>query len=216
MKTLQQPTNSIFISGIGTEIGKTVVSAIFCQALGYDYWKPIQSGELEQSDSIEVRQLVSEKCTIHPETYRLKTPISPHASARKDGIEIDISKIVAPKIEKRLIIEGAGGLLVPVNQKNTIADIIEQLGAQVILVCDHYLGSINHTLLSLAEIHRRELPLAGVVFNGESNLDSESIIEKMGQCNQVFRIPRLQNIDRKSIEAQANLFKPQLKRLPNF
>ncbi|MES0491919.1 MAG: dethiobiotin synthase [Leptospirales bacterium] len=209
-KNHKKQNENIFITGIGTGVGKTIVSAIFCQALGYDYWKPIQSGELDQSDSIQISKLVDRKKTIHPETYRLQTPISPHAAAAIDGITIDIQNISAPQSENPIIIEGAGGLLVPVNEQHTIADIIAQLDAKVVLVCNHYLGSINHTLLSLAEIHKRNLPLLAIVFNGEANPDSESIIEKMGDCNLILRIPHVKNMDAKWIENGAQKIRSEL------
>ena len=139
-----------FITGIGTDVGKTVASAIVTQALEADYWKPIQAGELDSSDRLRVQSLI-DNCNSksYPETYCLNHPISPHAAAERDGIEIDINSFEMPKTENHLVIEGAGGLLVPINKKNTILDLIAKLKCEVILVSRHYLGSINHTLMSI-------------------------------------------------------------------
>src|SRR4051812_32249696 len=139
----------IFITGIGTGVGKTIISAIVTEKLKADYWKPIQSGDLDNSDTLKVRDLVSNKTTrFYPETYRLTQPFSPHKSAAIDNVVIDIQTIIPPKTDNQLIIEGAGGLMVPLNDNALIIDLIKQLNAQVILVSQNYLGSINHTLLS--------------------------------------------------------------------
>lgn len=167
----------LFISGIGTEIGKTVVSAVLVENLQADYWKPIQSGELDNSDSMLVERLISNKKTIiHPEAYRLTQPFSPHKSAALDGIHIDLDKIILPKTENQLIIEGAGGLMVPLNDRDLIIDLIKKLDAEVILVSKNYLGSINHTLLSVELLKNRSIPIRKLIFCGESNPSSEDVI----------------------------------------
>ncbi len=144
-----------FITGISTEVGKTLVSAIVTEALEADYWKPIQSGDLDDSDSHKIERLISNpKTKIHPNSYALKTPMSPHAAADIDGVRIDTTKIVTPQTANDLVIEGAGGLLVPLNEKETIADLIKP-GYKVILVSRNYLGSINHTLLSVEALKHR-------------------------------------------------------------
>jgi dethiobiotin synthetase len=160
-----------FVTGIDTDSGKTLVSAILCKALGFDYWKPIQAGFPKDSDTI--KQLVTD-VYIHPESYVLNTPASPHAAAKLDGIEIDLSSIIIPK-KTNLIIEGAGGCLVPINSSQFIIDIIQKLNAPVILVADLYLGSINHTLLTIKYIQSRNLYVKGIIFNGEPNIDKYRI-----------------------------------------
>ena len=166
-----------FVTGIGTDVGKTIVSAILVEAMQADYWKPIQAGELDNTDTMKVRSLVSNtKSVFYPETYGLSSSLSPHAAAEKDGIVIDLDNIVSPNTDNTLIIEGAGGILVPLNSKALVIDLIEKLKAEVILVSRNYLGSINHTLLSIAALKSRNIPITGIVFNGKSAPSSEEFI----------------------------------------
>lgn len=168
----------IFITGIGTDVGKTVVAAIVTEALQADYWKPIQSG-LDTTDRNTIEGLISNlKSVIHPESYRLKTPMSPHESARKDGVEIQLDAIQRPQTQNKLVIEGAGGLLVPLNDRHTIADLIDSKD-KVILVSSGYLGSINHTLLSIESLKSRGLNCAGIIYNHVDLEGTIEIIEKM-------------------------------------
>jgi dethiobiotin synthetase len=140
----------LFVTGISTEVGKTVVSSILTEYLQADYWKPIQSGDLHLSDTMKVQSLVSNSKTVfHPERYRLQSPLSPHASAEIDGIQISLNDFELPQTENNLIVEGAGGLFVPLNEKDTVIDLIERLKLPVVLVSRNYLGSINHTMLSI-------------------------------------------------------------------
>jgi len=162
-----------FVTGIDTDSGKTLVSAILCEALGYDYWKPIQAGLPRDSET--VNKLVPD-VFIHPEAYYLNTPASPHASAKIDSVQIDMKNIYLPQTAKGLIIEGAGGCLVPLNQHNFVIDLVPKLNAEIILVADLYLGSINHTLLTVSLLKARNYPVKGIIFNGESNPESEQII----------------------------------------
>lgn len=173
--------DTFFITGISTEVGKTIVSAIITEALQADYWKPIQSGDLDNSDTNKVQKLISnEKSIFHSNSYALNTPASPHLSAELDGIEIELDKIKRPKTKNHLVIEGAGGLLVPLNAKHTIADLILP-SDRIILVSRHYLGSINHTLLTYEALKQRGLSIFGIIFSGVKNPSSESIIlEKTG------------------------------------
>src|SRR6056297_756114 len=141
--------HTYFVTGIGTEVGKTVASAILTEALEADYWKPIQAGDLDNSDSHKVERLISnDKTVFHKNSFALKTPMSPHAAAEIDQVKITSKKIKRPKTENRLVIEGAGGLLVPISDKETIADLMQPQD-RIILVSRHYLGSINHTLLTI-------------------------------------------------------------------
>ena len=200
-----------FVTGIGTEVGKTVASAILTQALAADYWKPVQAGELNNSDQLTVKGLVDNNTSVfHPESYRLNQPMSPHAAAERDGIEIDLSLIKAPKTNNHLIIEGAGGLLVPLNSKDTILDLIETLDVEVILVSRHYLGSINHTLMSIDVLKQRNISIKGILFNGNENKDTETIISKMSDVKVLGRIDELDVVDKSRIHSVAEELKNNL------
>ena len=196
-----------FISGIGTDIGKTVASAILVQALKSDYWKPIQSGDLDNSDSYKVKELISHSdCHFYKETYRLNQPQSPHASAPLDGIEIELKKFELPN-SQNLIIEGAGGLLVPLNQKDTILDLIIELGVEVIIISKHYLGSINHTLMTVDCLKNSNIPIKGIIFNGEENKATESIILSKTKGPFLGRIEHIENLNKESIKKASLVFK---------
>ncbi|MBU0696960.1 MAG: dethiobiotin synthase [Bacteroidetes bacterium] len=189
-----------FITGIGTEIGKTLISAILVQKLKADYWKPIQSGDLDFSDTIKVKNLINNKKSIfHPEAYRLTQPYSPHYSAKLDNVEIDLSRFKFPETDNHLIIEGAGGLMVPLNEYHLMIDLIKKLKAEVILVSKNYLGSINHTLLSIEALKNRDIPIKGIIFNGSSSPSTEEIILKMSGIRCLGKIEKLNEIDSKSI-----------------
>jgi dethiobiotin synthetase len=167
----------LIVTGIGTGIGKTLVSSIFVQALAGDYWKPIQAGSLRKTDSHRVRSLVEDRqACIHPESYRLREAKSPHAAAGNQGLRIASATMVAPKTARPLVIEGAGGLLVPLNETELMLDFFKRVAAPVVLVSRHYLGSINHTLLSAEALRARRIPVAGIVFNGVPNASTESVI----------------------------------------
>ncbi len=196
-----------FITGIGTGVGKTVMSAILCEALNADYWKPIQAGELENSDTVSVKKLISNSRSVfHPEAYQLPYPLSPHASAEKAGITIDPATIAVPQSTNHLIIEGAGGLMVPINRKTLYIDLIPALNSEVILVSKNYLGSINHTLMSAESLMLRNIPVRGIVFNGDENPATESIILEMTGFQFLGRIPQVDFIDSVFIQQQAAAF----------
>jgi len=195
----------LFITGIDTGIGKTIVSAILAEKLGADYWKPIQSGDLYISDTERVKTLVSNlKTKFHSEIYRLTQAFSPHKSAILDGIRIELEKIILPVTNNRLIIEGAGGLMVPLNEQDLLIDLIKKLDAEVILVSKNYLGSINHTLLSLEILKMRKISLKGIVFNGESDTYSEDIILNLSGISSYAKIPIIDDLNKKSIIKFAN------------
>lgn len=180
--------NRYFISGIGTDVGKTIFSAIITQALEADYWKPIQAGDLQNSDTHKVRRLISnEKTHFHQSAFELNSPMSPHAAAEIDGVEITSNKIKRPETKNDLVIEGAGGLLVPINGKETILDLIAPQD-KVILVSRHYLGSINHSLLSLEVLKSRGFSCLGIVFSGEKNEATEKAILGLSGVPFLFRI----------------------------
>lgn len=194
----------LFVTGISTEVGKTIASCILVEALKADYWKPIQAGELDNSDTIKVQNLISNAISkFHKEAYRLNTPISPHAAAEKDNIEISLSNINIPKTNNHLIIEGAGGLLVPLNNSDCIIDIIPNLDAEVVIVSRHYLGSINHTLLSIKALTEQNIPIKGIIFSGNENKDTESIILKMSGLKLLFRINEEVKFDKEIIKKYA-------------
>ncbi len=179
--------NTYFITGIGTNIGKTIVSAIVTEALKADYWKPIQAGDLQCSDTEKVKHLVSNSVSkFHPNSYALKTPMSPHAAADIDGVSINLDAIISPKTKNNLVIEGAGGLLVPLNKTQTILDLIKS-NYKVIVVSRHYLGSINHTLLTIQMLQEKGFDVS-VVFNGNEHKTTEAIITEMSGANVIGRI----------------------------
>jgi dethiobiotin synthetase len=198
-----------FITGISTDVGKTVASAIITEALEADYWKPIQAGELENCDTKKVAHLVSNsRSTFHPNAYALKTPMSPHGAADIDGIKIDINKISAPKTKNHLVIEGAGGLLVPLNDKNTVFDIIKP-EYKVIVVSRHYLGSINHTLLTVNTLKEKGFDVS-ILFSGNEHESTESIIKKMTQVPVIGRIEEEPYFDKNVVKEYAELFREKL------
>ncbi|MGI9533113.1 dethiobiotin synthase [Lutimonas sp.] len=205
--------NKFFITGIGTDVGKTVVSAIVVEALKADYWKPIQAGELTHSDIHSVEELISNsRSRMHTHRYALKTPMSPHAAADIDGVQIELSAMKEPETKNNLVIEGAGGLLVPINEQDTILDMIQD-DYKVIVVSRHYLGSINHTLLTLSQLRSKGVEVSGIVFNGEEHPSTEAIILKMGQVQEIGRIDQELVLDKKVISKYAQLFKSRLEAL---
>jgi dethiobiotin synthetase len=200
-------TRPLFITGIGTGVGKTLVAAILTEALHADYWKPIQAGYEDGTDTLTLTELVSNTETIiHPELYRLQTPASPHIAARKEGITIDINAIVSAlkKInsDKPLLIEGAGGLMVPVTGSWFVADLIKALGARVIIVSRNYLGSINHSLLTAAYCKTNGIDVAGWVFNDDYMNYENEIVEWSGYPA-LGSVPAMKIITKESVKEQA-------------
>lgn len=195
----------LFVTGIGTDVGKTIVSAILTEALQADYWKPVQAGDLDNSDTIKVKRLVSNPVTkFHPEAYALTQPFSPHKSADLDGVLIDIDNFHVPQTDNQLLIEGAGGLMVPLNNKHLVIDLIPKLDADAILVSRNYLGSINHTLLSVEALKSRHINIEAIIFNGDADEYTQSIIrEHTGGNIPFYHIPNLTNVDREEVARQA-------------
>ncbi|HTD40200.1 MAG TPA: dethiobiotin synthase [Mucilaginibacter sp.] len=190
----------LFVTGIGTGIGKTIVSAALVEKLKADYWKPIQSGDLDRSDSLTVKNLISNTVThIYPENYRLTQPFSPHKSAAIDRITIDPDSIQLPKTNNNLIVEGAGGLMVPLNDRFLIIDLIKKLDVEVILVSQNYLGSINHTLLSIYALKNYGIPIRGIIFNGIKDIYSKEFILKNSGIELLGHIPQYNVIDKKAV-----------------
>ena len=186
-----------------------MVSAVLVEALRADYWKPIQAGDLEYSDSDKVRDLISNTQTvIHPNSYALKTPMSPHAAADIDGVRIDLDNIIPPITENHLIIEGAGGLLVPLNESDTIMDLI-RADYEVVIVSRHYLGSINHTLLTILALEERGFS-PYLIFSGDPHPTTESIISKKTNTPVLGRIEEQSGFDRKGVRELALQLRPAL------
>ena len=198
-----------FITGISTEVGKTIVSAIVTEALQAAYWKPIQAGELENSDTHKVEKLVSNtKSVFHQNAYALHTPMSPHAAAAIDNITIDLKEIKEPNTTNHLVIEGAGGLLVPLNDTHTILDIIPE-DCKVIVVSRHYLGSINHTLLTVKLLLEKGFKVF-IIFSGDAHPSTENIIKKMTNVTIIGRVEEEPYFDKNVVKEYAEKFKNQL------
>lgn len=228
-------TQPVFVTGIGTGIGKTIVSALITEALQADYWKPIQAGFEDGTDSEWIRQVLdNNKSKIHSEAYKLKLPASPHIAAREEGERIDLDAILNAFEEikndelktrnsgesevgetsyiihhKSYILEGAGGLLVPLNEKEFVIDLIKKLNAKVILVSRNYLGSINHSLLTAAVCKRENIDVIGWVFN-DQYLSYEDEIVNWSGFPKIGSIPFTENLDKNFISQQAQIIKPKL------
>lgn len=199
----------IFVTGISTAVGKTIAAAILTEALEADYWKPIQAGDLENSDSHTVKNLISNsRSRIHENSYALKTPMSPHAAADIDGLEIQLSKIIEPETRNHLVIEGAGGLLVPLNKSDTILDLIKP-NYTVVVVSRHYLGSINHTLLTVEQIkHRGHTPV--LLFSGDKHPSTEDIIVAKTGLQVIGRISEEPKFNKEVVRSYAGQLRPAL------
>lgn len=196
------------ITGIHTGIGKTVVSAVLAEALGADYWKPVQAGDLENSDSLRVRSLIGGGSDIHPEAYRLSTPVSPHAAARMEGMSLDPLGIQLPSTGRHLVVETAGGVLSPFSDTVTMADFVARHRLPALLVTRHYLGSINHTLACIEALRSRDIALKGIVVSGEPDSDSESFIRQYSGCSDMAHVPQLSEITPAVIRLLAAQLKP--------
>jgi len=211
---MQQP---IFITAIGTDVGKTIVSAIITEALQADYWKPVQAGFYDGTDALTVKDLISNNETIiHPEVYKLSLAASPHISARIEHVKVDLDLInkTCRKLEtgnRQLIIEGAGGLMAPLNENEFIIDLIQKLNARVILVSRNYLGSINHSLLTAAICKQKNVDVIGWVFNDQYMDYEEEIVQWTG-LPKIFSIPFTENLTKEFARAQAEKIKASLQK----
>jgi dethiobiotin synthase len=197
------------VVGIGTGVGKTLASAILCKALDAAYWKPIQTGWLSGEGDSDTRDVVAlSGCKSYPESYLFNEPLSPHAAAKIDGAEIDESMIKIPEHDGILIIEGAGGLMVPLNHRTLYIDLLAQWKLPVILVLRHYLGNINHTLLSLEALKQREIPIVGLIEQGDPLPDTMEAIHQFGGIKILLSIPELPAIDTEVITTYADQLMP--------
>jgi dethiobiotin synthetase len=200
----------LFITGISTDVGKTIASSIVVEALQADYWKPVQAGDLDNSDTHKVKSRISNSISqFYPNSYQLNTPASPHLAAAIDGITIDLKQIQEPKTENHLVIEGAGGIFVPLNEKDAIIDLI-QPDYKVIVVSRHYLGSINHTLLTIEAIQNRGFQVHGIIFSGSENQSTESLILNKTGIKCIGRIDEEPYFDQNVIKEYADLFRDNL------
>ena len=198
-------TQSIFITGIGTRVGKSIASAIVMNTLHADYWKPVQAGFDSGTDSEWISSMVSnQQSKIHAEVYKLKLAASPHVAAKEEGVKIDIDYIVSqmPNAHRPLIIEGAGGLKVPLNEEEFVIDLIQKLSAQVILVSRNYLGSINHSLLTAEACKQKKLDVLGWVFTDQYLNYEEQVVQWSGY-QKLFSVPKLAVINKNSIASEA-------------
>ena len=195
-------TQPIVVTGTDTGIGKTVFAAALTGALDRYYWKPVQSGLAEETDSETVRRLSGLAADrILPERYRLRTPASPHLAARLDGVEIDAERLALPSTPRPLVVEGAGGLLVPLTREVTYIDVFARWRAPLVLCARTTLGTINHTLLSVEAIRARNIPLLGIAFIGDENTESEDVIVALGRTRRLGRLPSLKPLTAESLKA---------------
>ena len=200
-----------FITGIGTNVGKTIVSAILTEALKADYWKPIQSGTNEGLDSMTIKELISNtKTNIHPESYLLTEPLSPHMAAKIDGVSIELEHIQLPvklsevEADYHLIIEGAGGLMVPINNKHYVIDLAKKFDCEIILVISNYLGCINHSLLTIDYLIKNNFKIKAFIFNGDFNVEVKESISNYAPNIKNIDIPLMTLINKKNIQSIAN------------
>jgi dethiobiotin synthetase len=204
-KFLNQMPKQYIIAGIGTEIGKTVCSAIITKALEADYWKPVQAGNLTDGDAYWVQKWVP-GTRVFESTYALNNPLSPHSAAELDGIRIELNAFHLPETEQNLIIELAGGIMVPLNDQQTNLDLIQHLNCPLILVSKNYLGSINHTLLTYEILKSRNIPIVGIIFNGQTNHSGEAFILKHTGLPVLLRVNEEKEINPSIIAHYAQSF----------
>jgi len=196
----------LIVSGTDTGIGKTVLAAAIAAATGAAYWKPIQSGTLDDSDTANVRRLGIR--TVHPEAYRLTEPLSPHRAAELDGVTIDPEKLTPP--DGTIVVEGSGGVLVPITRNLLFADVFAGWGMPVVLAARTTLGTINHSLLSIEALRARRVPIRGIAFVGEANADNEATIAAIGGVRRLGRLPWIDRLDANTLaEAFAANFHPE-------
>ncbi len=195
---------NFIVTGINTDVGKTFVSAVLFAGLQCNYWKPIQTGTDINSDSDFIRDFSPNNQIIFPESYRFKGPFSPHKAAKIENQVIDIQKITLPS-ENNLLIEGAGGLMVPLNDHDLLIDLVEKWKFPVVLVVNCYLGAINHTLLSLEMLDKRNIPLKGIIFNQTEDIEAENFISNYKNVPILGKIPHLDSLP-KTIKDYQNIY----------
>ena len=201
-------SNQFIVAGIGTEIGKTFISSILVEALEANYWKPIQSGGLDYTDTDTVKGLVANKKSVfYPEAHRLTQPLSPHAAAEIDGVTIELEDFQLPETTAPLVVELAGGLMVPLSNDLLNIDLIEKFNLPVVLVTRNYLGSINHTLLSVHLLQSKGIAIKGLIFNGLSNPATESFILNHTKLPLLAKVEEHSEITPSLVSHYATVFK---------
>ncbi len=200
---------TFFVTGTDTNVGKTLVSAILVKAFEAAYWKPVQSGTIEGEDKKTVEVLNNHLAEIHPCVYEFEAPVSPHVAAKLENKSIDINKIKTPKTNKLLVVEGAGGILVPLNNQKLIIDIIPQT-SKVVVVTKNYLGTINHTLMTLEILKNKGFEVIGLVVSGDSNHENEAIIQEFSGVPIWFHIAQEPYINQHVVSEYAELVKETL------
>lgn len=189
----------VFVTGTDTDAGKTVACAWLCLHSGADYWKPVQSGHPPDRDADTVARLSGAR--VHPERHMLKAALSPAEAARLEGVEISLDDFTPPRTERPLVLEGAGGVLAPLNHRHTMLDLMERLRAPVLVAARSGLGTVNHTCLTLLALRARHLPVLGVILCGEPNPANRAAIEHFGDTRVLAEIPRLAVLSRQALEA---------------
>ena len=190
---------SFFLTGTDTEVGKTVICAWLMVHYQYHYWKPIQSG-MDSPDTETIQKITGfDDSFFSPPAYELQQPLSPHESAKRDGIKIELANFLLPRKKTKIIVEGAGGILVPINEKHFIVDIIKKLKLPILLVARSGLGTINHTLLTVSELKKRNLPLLGIILNGKRNQSNKEAVEKYSGVSVVSELEPIKTLDRKTL-----------------
>jgi len=197
--------NTYFVTAIHTDSGKTLVSTLLTIALKADYWKPVQTGQITDSDQVKKWLGEAQNQRIHKEAYHLQAPMSPHAAAALENQTIEMEQICLPQTNnKHLVIEGAGGLLVPLNEKNYIIDLAKKFESKIILVANIYLGSINHTMLSIELLKQKKIPIEGLIFNGEALNSTTDFITEKANAHWVFHLPKIEKITNNEIIKYSN------------
>ena len=203
--------NTLFITGTGTDVGKTLTAAIITEALNADYWKPVQAGNLQNSDSKKVASLISNpESVVHPEAVRLNHPLSPHEAARLDGVEINFESMIWPQTSRHLLVETAGGVMSPINDKAAMVDFVSFYNLPVVLIVRNYLGSINHTLMSIDVLKSREVNVVGMIISGYPNQSSQSFITAYSSIPILAQLPELPVISASSVKEVAHAHRRSL------
>jgi dethiobiotin synthetase len=207
---------NLIIAGIHTGIGKTLCSAVLAEALAWDYWKPVQAGDLEASDSWFVRSHISNTTTvIHPERYQLQRAASPHWAAAEEGITMQLQDFVGPITGNSLLIETAGGVMSPLSERLVNLDLMRHLNCPVVLVCQDYLGSINHSLLSIQALRSAGIELCGLVFSGKEVATTRQYIVQYSGVPVLLSIPYFDKVSKETIGVFARSVSSQLKKKVN-
>ncbi|MGZ4042934.1 MAG: dethiobiotin synthase [Bacteroidia bacterium] len=200
-----------FVTGIGTGVGKTFVSAVLTEALKADYWKPVQCGTADGTDTEKVKELIANaESVFHKESYLFSEPVSPHMAALNANIKIKMDGFILPHIEKHLIIEGAGGMMVPLNDDTYAIDLAREFEAEVILVCKSYLGCINHSLLSIDYLVKNDYPVKGIILNGNFDKAVRSAIINYSELPILAEIPEINEVTRDVVSNIASSIDPAL------